>query len=443
MLYGKPIDGHSPDLRQPTAAKGVPMGRWPLLMIGIVFTLTAVFIGCSSQSDLSGAADPVVSTAVAPTDRAASVVTDAPGRDDVKRAMRSVFDWQLETLGSPEPDWIQSVFMMGAVSAYEATGDTAYLGAATRWSTANDWQLGPRDLHADDHAAGQVYLDLTRLTGDASTSEATLAGLRGLLASDESADRIWWWCDALFMAPPALARAAHVTGDPVFVGSLSGMWWDAADPLFDGDEQLFHRDAAARDNRDGAPPLSRHGNRAFWSRGNGWVLAGIARTLEYLPEDHESREILAAVYAIMAERVIELQGADGLWRTSLLDPPAMYPGETSGTALLCHALAWGVNEGMLDPDAYTPPVFLAWDGLAASVDGDGRLGWVQGVGRRPGLISEAGTAPFGAGAFLLAGSEMLGMLEPADVDERKGAEQHGDTHDTTGGEDGHDSEGTR
>jgi len=394
------------------------MGRRILHTIGIILLLTTAFSGCSSQSGPGGTVEPVADGVIDRTSDGALVTTtapplaNAPAREDVERAMRSVFEWQFETLGSPEPDWIQSVFMIGAVAAYEATGDTVYLGAATRWSIANDWQLGPRELHADDHVSGQVYLDLARLTGDMSEIAPTLDGLRVLLSSEESADRIWWWCDALFMAPPALARAERVTGDPEFVGSLFGMWWDAADPLFDGDEQLFHRDAAARDNRDGAPPLSRHGNRAFWSRGNGWVLAGIARTLEFLPEDHESRELLGTVYALMAERVVELQGEDGLWRTSLLDPPEAYPGETSGTALLCHGLAWGINAGLLDPDAYAAPVFRAWDGLAASVDGSGRLGWVQGVGRRPGLISAEGSAPFGSGAFLLAGSEILKLTGP-------------------------------
>jgi len=326
--------------------------------------------------------------------------------------MRRVFDWQVENLGAPEPDWIQSVFMMGVVSAYEATGDTVYLNAAVRWSNANDWRLGPRVLHADDHAAGQVYLELVRLTGDESRATPTLDGLRALLESGESADRIWWWCDALFMAPPALARAAYVTGDLAFVDPLPGMWWDAADPLFDGEERLFHRDAAARDNRDGAPPLSRYGNRAFWSRGNGWVLSGIARTLEFLPTNHEGRELLNAVYALMAGRIIELQGGDGLWRTSLLDPWESSPGETSGSALLCHGLTWGVNEGLLDREIYAPSSLLAWEGLMASVDGEGRLGWVQGVGRRPGLVSETGTAPYGAGAFLLAGSAILELIGP-------------------------------
>ena len=415
-------DSDIPDLHHVAATEGVPMGHRVLRRIGVavltgtICALVAVVSGCAPRVNVGGAQEPTVGDPSPKVFTPPPTVANAPTSVGVEGAMRSVFDWQIQNLGPPKPDWTQSVFMIGAVSAYEATGDTTYLAAAERWARANDWQLGPRQLHAGDHASGQVYLDLARLTLDGSRAAATLDGLRVLLESEESADRIWWWCDALFMDPPALVRAADVSGDTAFIDPLPGMWWDAADPLFDGEERLFHRDAAARDNRDGAPPLSRHGKRTFWSRGNGWVLSGIARTLEFLPADHQSHGLLTRVHALMAERVIGLQGGDGLWRTSLLDPWEPYPGETSGTALLCHGLAWGVNEGLLDPDVYMPPTLRAWEGLASSVGGDGRLGWVQGVGRRPGLVSKAGTAPFGAGAFLLAGSEILEMLATVSTD---------------------------
>jgi unsaturated rhamnogalacturonyl hydrolase len=401
------------------------MGRRILVLNCVICVMALAMSGCGARTDKRARQDPTVEHAAGPS--AAPGVSAAgvavPQTREVEGVMRRVFAWQSGTLGSPEPDWIQAVFMIGVVSAYEATGDTTYLGAAMRWASATDWQLGPRDLHADDHAAGQVYLDLARLTGDTTRIGPTIAGLRTLITASESADRIWWWCDALFMAPPALTRAAVVTGDAAFADSLSGMWWDAADPLFDGEERLFHRDAAARDNRDGTAALSRDGNRAFWSRGNGWVLSGIARTLQFLPEDDAANTLLSRVYTMMAERVVELQGGDGLWRTSLLDPWENYPGETSGTALLCHALAWGVNEGLLDTDVYAPVVFRAWHGLAASVDRQGRLGWVQGVGRSPGLVSESGTAPYGSGALLLAGSEVLRLTERINAEKAGAASQ--------------------
>ena len=64
-----------------------------------------------------------------------------------------------------------------------------------------------------------------------------------------------------------------------------------------------------------------------------------------------------------------------------------------------------------DPDNPVGVVFwlvlYAWGGLAASVDGAGKLGWVQGVGRGPALVELEHAEPYGAGALLLAGSEML------------------------------------
>jgi rhamnogalacturonyl hydrolase YesR len=91
----------------------------------------------------------------------------------------------------------------------------------------------------------------------------------------------------------------------------------------------------------------------------------------------------------------------------VLDPRDELPPESSASALFCYALAWGINEGILPPEEYLPVVGRAWSGLVACVDEDGAFGWVQPVGRRPALSFADGTAPYGGGAFLLAGSEML------------------------------------
>ena len=48
-------------------------------------------------------------------------------------------------------------------------------------------------------------------------------------------------------------------------------------------------------------------------------------------------------------------------------------------------------------------------GLAHLVDGSGRLGWVQPIGRAPAAATAADTAEYGAGAFLLA-AEQMAML---------------------------------
>jgi rhamnogalacturonyl hydrolase YesR len=207
------------------------------------------------------------------------------------------------------------------------------------------------------------------------------------------------------MAPPTLARLGAITGEKRYLRFLDVMFWDAADFLFDEDEGLYYRDENFFDRR------SPNGERMFWSRGNGWVLAGLARVLQYLPGDDPARARFEGHFRTVAEAVIPLQGEDGLWRANLLDPAAIPNPETSGTGLFCYALAWGINAGLLKRDIYAPVVRRAWEGLRAAVHPNGKIGWVQPIGGKPEPAVRDDTQAYGAGAFLLAGSEVLRMVE--------------------------------
>jgi rhamnogalacturonyl hydrolase YesR len=104
--------------------------------------------------------------------------------------------------------------------------------------------------------------------------------------------------------------------------------------------------------------------------------------------------------------VTKLQGDDGLWRSGLFDPQAYALPEVSGSAFLTYALAWGVNQRILDRKVYKPVVKKAWAGLLAHVYSDGRLGSIQPVGAAPGQFKRTSSYVYGVGAFLLAGSEV-------------------------------------
>jgi hypothetical protein len=138
-------------------------------------------------------------------------------------------------------------------------------------------------------------------------------------------------------------------------------------------------------------------------------MAGLARTLQYLPAGHPSRARFEAQFREMAAKVVSLQQADGMWRASLLDPKAYPARETSGTGLFTYALAWGINQGLLSQAEYGPAVRRAWSALASSVQPDGKLTRVQPIGRAPVGFAEDATEVYGVGAFLLAGSEMVRM----------------------------------
>jgi len=59
----------------------------------------------------------------------------------------------------------------------------------------------------------------------------------------------------------------------------------------------------------GQGQVSPNGKKIFWSRGNGWVFAGIARILEYLPKRDPQRGEYIAIFRRMAAELVKRQPA--------------------------------------------------------------------------------------------------------------------------------------
>ena len=89
---------------------------------------------------------------------------------------------------------------------------------------------------------------------------------------DDKNKDLWWWCDALYMAPPSLAKLAQLTGDHRYLDFMNHEWGLDAGHPDDYGRTPFFRDATFFHKKE------QNGKQLFWSRGNGWVLAGLART---------------------------------------------------------------------------------------------------------------------------------------------------------------------
>jgi len=330
-------------------------------------------------------------------------------KDQVRRVMQKVFEWQVANpvdINLKNNNlWARAAFYAGIMSAYRATGDKKYLEQATRWANERQWKLGERPRHADDHALAQTYLELYLLKKDPEEIANTKAVIDAMMADPKPGREDWWWCDALFMAPPVLARLYAVTKDEKYLKYLDTMWWDTTAFLFDPEENLYYRD------KNYIGKLSANGRKVFWARGNGWVMAGIVRVLQYLPKDHPSRNRYVELLQKMAEAVRKVQGTDGLWRPSLLDPLEAPSPESSSTGFFCYAMAWGMNNGILDRKVFSPTVQRAWSGLNSAVNPDGKLGWVQPIGASPASVTIEMNQEYGSGAFLFAGSEIYKMQQ--------------------------------
>ena len=351
---------------------------------------------------------------------------DIFSEDHIGTVMLRAFNWQNRNLVSKAPlpdggfqevrdtEWVRGAYWAGVMAASAATGDPRYFQAALQMSEGNSWQPGPRPRHADDHCIAQTYARIYLIERDPRMLEAIVARFDEMIADPRPGPEVGWvendnwsWCDALFMAPPTMALVAEAVDDLRYLDLMNTMWWETYDYLYDPEEHLWSRDGRYVIQEDGSGPRTTHGEKVFWSRGNGWVFAGLALVLEHMPADYPDRPRYEETFRDMAAALAAVQGEDGLWRSSLLDPEEFPIPESSGTGFFTFGLAWGVNAGLLDPDTFLPAVRRGWEGLVWAQQADGRIGWVQQIGYDPRSVTADDSMAYGTGAFLLAGSEML------------------------------------
>ena len=325
----------------------------------------------------------------------------------IDAATRKVADWQLARSQSYfDRIWTWSVLYSGFMAASDSTGDAKYRDAMTAMAKKYDWALRNRLPNADDQSVGQTYLELYLQQGKKyqtmiAPTRADLDSVIGLATLKPGDPRIpWWWCDALFMAPPVWARMYAATGEPKYIDYLNAQWQRTYDTLWDKDEHLYARDATYLTKREA------NGKKIFWSRGQGWVLGGLVRTLQYLPKDDSHRAFYVEQLRELSARLAGLQDSEGLWHSGLLDPEHYPLPEISGSALIVYGMAWGVNEGVLDGATYRPVIAKAWRGILRHVYADGRLGCIQQTGAEPAFYLPSASYTYGVGGFLLAASEM-------------------------------------
>ena len=347
-------------------------------------------------------------------------------KEEVTSIIQKVNDhWQSTHSRHGNAFWHTSAYHAGNMEAYKVTGIEAYLDYSTQWATENIW-MGARSLYPEDwkyhygetdeyvlfgdwQTCFQVYADLFQVQNDSLRIQRAREVMKYQMSTTRN--DYWWWADGLFMAMPVMTRLYKVTGDELYLIKMYAYFQYARDLMYDDESALFYRDAKYVFPKH----ATNKGLKDFWARGNGWVLAALARVLDDLPQEDSHREEYIYIFRSIADAVQKSQTTDGYWTRSMLDPEQAPGPETSGTAFFTYGLLWGINHGILDETVFLPVVEKSWFYLTnTALQPDGAVGYVQPIGERaiPGqTIDKNSTADFGVGAFLMAAAEMVRFIE--------------------------------
>lgn len=313
----------------------------------------------------------------------------------------------------PSNIWTRAVYYEGLMALYSIDKQQKYYDYAVNWGEKHNWGLrsGATNRNADDQACGQTYIDLYLINKKSERIKDIKTSIDVMVKSDKSDD--WSWIDAIQMSMPVFARLGVIYNDTSYFRKMYDLYsytkYKHGDKgLYNPADHLWWRD------KDFDPPYKEpNGEDCYWSRGNGWVVAALVRTLSLLPKTDPHYNEYLQDFKDMSAALAAIQRPDGFWNVSLHDPNNFGGKETSGTALFTYGFAWGINTGVLDGKKYRPLIDKAWNAMVKdAVHTDGFLGFVQGTGKEPkdGQPVSYNNRPdfddYGLGCFLLAGSEV-------------------------------------
>ncbi len=353
--------------------------------------------------------------------------TPAQNAQTIRRAIDKVnHQWQQTNPAECRSFWDNAAYHTANMEVYKLTGNQDYLDYSLRWAEHNQWKgakgndrskwkyssYGESDNHVlfgDWQICFQTYADLYNILPD----ERRIHRAREVMEYQMSTPQndYWWWADGLYMVMPVMTKLYKITGNNKYLDKLYQYIVVSDSIMLDTETGLYFRDGKyVYPNHK-----STNGKKDFWARGDGWVLAGLAKVLADVPKNWEHRKFFEDKYIKLADAVVALQQPEGYWTRSMADPGHAPGYETSGTAFFTYGLLWGINNGYLQSSKYLDAAEKAWGYLyKTALQKDGTIGYVQPIGEKaiPGqVVNRKSTSNFGTGAWLLAACEYVRYLE--------------------------------
>ncbi len=350
--------------------------------------------------------------------------------------------WQQNNKAEVRSFWDNAAYHTGNVEVYklfqeqgtaaEQESARQMLAYSTRWAEHNAWkgatEADPAKwkyrrygegqdyvLFGDWQICFQTYIDLFFIEDGGTSPLSSKKTARAIevmgYEADSKQNDYWWWADALYMVMPVMTKMYRLTGERKYLDKLYANLLYSDSIMLDAETGLYFRDGKYVWPKH----KSANGKKDFWARGDGWVLAGLAKVLQDMPEEYVRQPFFVNKYVTLARAVAKLQQKEGYWTRSMADPDHAPGPETSGTAFFTYGMLWGVNHGYLSKKEFAPVIARAWKYLTeTALQPSGKVGYVQPIGERaiPGqTVDQNSEANFGVGAFLLAACEYVRYLQ--------------------------------
>lgn len=364
--------------------------------------------------------NPVAESAVADPDfgdKEMVETIDTLSADEIAETIDSVYRYFTANIGVNDDGWKEGVYYVGLTDAYLSTGELDYYLDFRAAAESFGYKVNSGTLtdYGDDYCISQMYLALNKLSPDPYKLEGTIANADYNISLGKLD---YHWCDALFMSGMVFTELTNLTGNEVYSDTefATHLEWKAQ--LYSEEYDLWYRDLYWKGRK------TESGDPIFWSRGNAWVFAYLARQLAYMTDTNsEAYQHYLQEFKAMAAALKPLQRADGTWNPCLNDPDHFGGIETTGTAGFLYGYAIGVQLGILDREEYLPVALKAYDALTGlCMLEDGKIGYMEQEADAPeDYISEEHTKPmmnsFGTGLFLMGASALMRMCEDYEVPE--------------------------
>lgn len=226
-------------------------------------------------------------------------------------------------------------------------------------------QMGDSSAVTDPCATGEAILEAYRVTKDETLKDGLDKLINWALHSAPRSDKgiVYhvmnepeFWSDSLYMLPPFLAAVGE------YEESLKQIY-GYLDALMDPQTHLISH----RWNEKEKVFI----RKDFWSTGNGWTLAGIARVIDALPEEWaDEKEKLINLEVSILDSILPYMREDGLFYDVLDNPDSFV--ETNCSQMIAYTIYRGIKAGWL-PEKYIGAANKMRDAARRKTDCYGRV----------------------------------------------------------------------